>query len=139
MRYMVIVKSTPEADQKAALPDPKDFEEMGKFNQELVNAGVMLSAEGLRPSSRGVKIRFEGGKRTVRDGPFTESKELIAGFWIIQVKSKDEAIEWMKRAPFEGGAEIELREVYEADDFSGIATDDHLQRMKEFRSKIGGK
>jgi hypothetical protein len=137
MRYMVIVKTTPEADRAAGLPDPKDFEAMGKFNQELVKAGVMLSAEGLRPSSKGVKIRFDGGKRTVRDGPFTEAKELIAGFWIIQVKSKDEAIEWMKRAPFDGGAEIELREVFETDDFASIATDDHLQRMKDFRGKTG--
>ena len=133
MRFMVIVKASPESEA-GTLPDPRDMAEMGKFNQQLVDAGVMKSAEGLQPTSKGAKIRFEGGKQTVRDGPFTESKELIAGFWIIQVKSKEEAIEWMRKAPFDGGTEIELRQVFEADDLASQMTPEHLQRMKDFRA-----
>jgi hypothetical protein len=116
MRFMVIVK----ADQKSeagVLPDPKILTEMGKFNEELVKAGVMLAGEGLHASSKGARVRFSGGKRTVIDGPFTESKELIAGFWLWQVRSKDEAIEWLKRAPFDG-TEVEIRQVFEAADFA---------------------
>ena len=133
MRFMVIVKASPESEN-GQLPDPKDMAEMGKFNQQLVDAGVMLSAEGLQASAKGARIKFDGGKRTVRDGPFTESKELIAGFWIIQAKSRDEAIEWMKKAPFDGGTEIELRQVFEADDLATQMTPEHLQRMKDFRA-----
>ncbi len=116
MRYMVIVKASKESEA-GVLPDEKILTEMGKFNEKLVQAGVMLAGEGLQPSSKGVRIKFEGGKRTITDGPFAETKELVAGFWIIQVKSKEEAIEWMRRAPFDGGTEIELRQVFENEDF----------------------
>ena len=115
MRYMVIVKANP--DSEAGKMPPKElFAEMSKFNEELINAGVMLAGEGLQPSKEGARIKFEGSKRTVTDGPFSETKELVAGFWLIQVKSKEEAIEWMKRAPFREG-EIEVRRVAEVTDF----------------------
>ena len=116
MRFMVIVKSNPESEA-GVLPSAEILASMTKFNQELVNAGVMLAGEGLQPSSKGVRVKFEGKKRTVTDGPFAEAKELIAGFWLWQVKSKEEAIEWLKRAPFDGGTEIELRQVFESEDF----------------------
>jgi len=116
MRFMVIVKASEESEA-GALPDEKILSEMGKFNEELVKAGVMLAAEGLHASSKGARVKFEGGKRTVTDGPFSETKELIAGFWLWQVKSKEEAIEWLKRAPFDGGTEVELRQVFEPEDF----------------------
>src|SRR5690606_4286525 len=104
------------------MPSEALLAEMMKYNEELVNAGVMLAGEGLHPSSKGVRVRFEGSKRTVIDGPFTESKELIAGFWLWQVNSKEEAIEWLKKAPFDGGTEIELRQVFEAEDFGAELT-----------------
>lgn len=116
MRFMVIVKANPESEA-GVLPTPEILASMTKFNQELVNAGVMLAGEGLQPSSKGARVKFEGKKRTVTDGPFAEAKELIAGFWLWQVKSKEEAIEWLKRAPFDGGTEIELRQVFESEDF----------------------
>src|SRR6266581_1415291 len=116
MRFMVIVKATPESES-GVLPDQKMLSEMGKFNEELVKAGVMLAGEGLQDSSKGARVRFNGDKRTVIDGPFTESKELVAGYWLWQVRSKQEAIEWLKRAPFGGGVEIELRQVFEPEDF----------------------
>src|SRR5437762_2432859 len=116
MRFMIIVKADKNSEA-GVLPDQKILSEMGKFNEQLVKAGVMLAGEGLHPSSKGARMRFSGTKRTVIDGPFTESKELIAGFWLWQVKSKDEAIEWLKRAPFDGGTEIELRQVFESEDF----------------------
>ncbi len=112
MRFLVTVPVTPESEA-GVLPDEKVFVEMNKFNEEMVKAGVMLAAEGLQPTSKGAKIKYQNGKTTVIDGPFTESKELIAGFWLIEVKSREEAIEWMKRAPFDGGVEIVLRQVYE--------------------------
>jgi hypothetical protein len=115
MRFMVIVKASKESEA-GVLPDEKILSEMGKFNEEMVKAGVMLAGEGLHPSSKGARIRFTGNKREVIDGPFTETKELVAGFWLIQVKSKEEAIEWMKRSPFQEG-EIELRQVHEMTDF----------------------
>jgi hypothetical protein len=115
MRFMVIVPANTESEA-GKLPDEKVFTEMGKFNDEMVKAGVLLAAEGLQPTSKGARIKFSGGKATVRDGPFTESKELIAGFWLIQVKSKEEAVAWMQRAPFGGGVELELRQVYESED-----------------------
>jgi len=117
MRFMVLVKANKESEA-GVLPDAKLLTEMGKYNEELVKAGVMLAGEGLQPSSKGVRVRFSGAKRTVIDGPFTESKELLAGFWLWQVKSKEEAIEWLKRAPFDGGTEIELRQVFETEDFA---------------------
>ena len=115
MRFMVLVPASPESEA-GVLPDEKLFADMGKFNEELVKAGVMLAGEGLHPSSKGARIKFSGGKTTVIDGPFTESKELIAGFWLIQAKSKEEAIAWMKRAPFDGGTVLEIRQIQESED-----------------------
>src|SRR5579883_2899710 len=112
MRVMVFVKENEEAEA-GVLPTPEQFEEMGRFNEELAKAGVMLAADGLQPSSKGKRVRFDGDQRTVIDGPFAETKELIAGFWIWQVRSMDEAVEWLKRAPFGGGVEIEIRPIYE--------------------------
>ncbi len=117
MRFMVIMYPGPQAET-GALPDEKHLAEMGKFNEEMVKAGVLLGGEGLKPSSQGVRIRFPGGNPQVSDGPFTEARELIGGFWIIQVKSKQEAVEWMKRCPVVGGEMIELRPVYETEDFA---------------------
>jgi len=118
MRFMVIVKATPESEA-GVLPSPELFTEMTRYNEELVKAGVLLAGEGLQPSSRGARVRFSGSKRTVVDGPFAETKELIAGFWLIQCKSKEEAIEWVKRCPnpMEGESEIEIRQVFENEDF----------------------
>jgi hypothetical protein len=122
MRFLVAVKAN--ADSEAGvLPDEKMLTEMTKFNEELVKAGVMLAGEGLHPSSKGVRVKFgPGNKKTVIDGPFAETKELIAGFWLWQCKSLDEAIEWLKRAPFGGGEEVEIRQVFEADDFGANLT-----------------
>src|SRR6195256_3849494 len=116
MRFLVMVKATKESEA-GILPDKKLLTDMGKFNEELVKAGVLLAAEGLQASSKGARVKFSGTKRTVTDGPFAETKELIAGFWLWQVKSKEEAIAWLKRAPFEDGFEVEIRQVFEADDF----------------------
>lgn len=118
MRFMVIVKATKDSEA-GVLPDRKLLADMGKYNEELVKAGVMLAGEGLQPSSKGARVRFSGNKRTVIDGPFSETKELIAGFWLFQVKSLQEAIEWVKRAPnpHPGESEIEIRQVFESDDF----------------------
>ena len=135
MRFMIIVKASPESEA-GALPTEKDLTEMGKFNEELAKAGVMLAGEGLHASSKGARIRFEGKKRTVIDGPFAESKELIAGFWLIQVKSKAEAIEWMKRVPFQEG-EIEIRQVAESDDFGDALTPEIREQEERIRQKIG--
>ncbi|HUL02933.1 MAG TPA: YciI family protein [Gemmatimonadales bacterium] len=116
MRVMVIVKANAESEA-GVLPDKKILTEMGKFNEQLTQAGVMLAMDGLRPSSKGKRVRFDGAKRTVIDGPFTETKELVAGYWVWQVKSLDEAVEWLKRAPFGGGTEVEIRPVFESEDF----------------------
>jgi len=116
MRFMIIVKAN-EDSEGGVMPSEQELAEMGKFNEELVKAGILLAGEGLHPSSRGVRVRFSGSDRTVVDGPFAETKELIAGFWLIQVKSKDEAIEWIKRVPFKEG-EIEIRQVFETEDFA---------------------
>src|SRR5687767_5039845 len=118
MRFMVLVKADKNSEA-GVMPDRKILAEMGKFNEELVKAGVMLAGEGLQPSSKGARVKFSGGKKTVIDGPFTEAKELVAGFWLWQVKSKEEAIEWLKRAPFED-TEVEIRQVFETDDFSDV-------------------
>ncbi len=133
MRFMVMVPASPESEA-GVLPDNKIFSEMNKFNEEMVKAGVMLAGEGLQPTSKGAKIRFSGGKTTVTDGPFTESKELIAGFWLIDVKSKEEAIEWMKRAPFDGGVELEIRQVYEMDDLAPAVSPELLEQEKRLRA-----
>jgi len=117
MRFMMIVKASKDSEA-GVMPKREDMEAMGKYNDELIKAGVMLAGDGLHPSSKGFKIRFaEGGKTRVVDGPFTESKELIAGFWIIQVKSREEAVEWARRVPFGPGEELEVRQVFEAEDF----------------------
>ncbi len=116
MRFMILVKAD-KTSEAGVLPDEQILTAMGKFNAELEKAGVMLAGEGLHASSKGARVKFDGAKRTVIDGPFAETKELIAGFWIWEVKSKDEAIAWLKRAPFDGGTEIEIRQVFEPEDF----------------------
>ena len=137
MRVMVIVKASKESEA-GALPDSKELAEMGKFNEQLVKAGVMLMGEGLHSSSKGVRVRFEGKQRTVIDGPFSETKELIAGFWLWQVRSMDEAIEWIKRAPlFDGGVELELRPVLEMGDFGDAATPEIREREARLREQAG--
>jgi hypothetical protein len=135
MRFMVIVKASEESEA-GVLPDEKILSAMGKYNEELVKAGVMLAGEGLHPSSKGLRVRFDGGKRTVTDGPFSETKELIAGFWLWQVKSKEEAIEWLKRAPFDGGTEVELRQVFEAEDFGANLTPELREREERLRAQL---
>ncbi|HZZ63901.1 MAG TPA: YciI family protein [Candidatus Baltobacteraceae bacterium] len=135
MRYMVLVKANAQSEA-GEMPSPEILEEMGKFNEEMVKAGVMLAGEGLAASSQGARIRFEASKRTVIDGPFTEAKELVAGFWIIQVQSKEEAIEWMKRSPFQEG-EIEIRRVFELSDFGEDIAPQTLEREQRLRSQIG--
>jgi hypothetical protein len=138
MRFMIIVKADKNSEA-GAMPDEKLLTEMGRYNEELVKAGVMLAGEGLHPSSKGVRIRFDGPKRTVIDGPFAETKELIAGFWLLQVKSKDEAIEWIKRAPFDGGAEVEIRQVFEAEDFGAEFTPELREQEERLREQTAKK
>src|SRR5437016_1598611 len=140
MRFMVIVKADKKSEA-GILPDQKLLAEMGKFNEELAKAGVMLAGEGLQASSKGARVKFDGSKRIVTDGPFAETKELIAGFWLWKLKSKEEAIEWLKRAPFGGGAEVEIRQVFEADDFGPALTpelraqDDRVRAQAAKRAK----
>jgi hypothetical protein len=136
MRFMVIVKATPQSEA-GVLPTAEEFGAMGTFNEELAKAGVMLAGEGLQPSSKGARIKFEdGGKTTVTDGPFAETKELVAGYWLIQTRSKAEAIEWMSRAPFDPGYEIELRRIYEFEDFGDNVTPELLEREARLRSQL---
>ena len=129
MRVMVIVKGDKNSEA-GVLPDKKLLEEMGKFNEQLAKAGVMLAGEGLKPTSNGKRVKFSGATRTVIDGPFTESKEIIAGFWLWQVRSMEEAVEWLKRAPFDGGTEIEVRPVFETEDF-GDAMSPELKEQED--------
>ena len=138
MRVMVIVKASKESEA-GVLPDTKILTEMGKYNEQLVKAGVMLAADGLQPTSKGKRVKFSGETRTVIDGPFTETKELIAGYWIWQVRSMDEAVEWLKRAPFDGGTEIELRPVYEACDLGENFTPELREWDQRLREQIGRK
>jgi hypothetical protein len=139
MRAMVIVKATKDSEA-GVLPSTELLTEMGRFNEELVKAGVMLSGEGLRASAHGVRVRFGGGKSTVIDGPFTESKELIAGFWLWQVKSIEEAIEWVRRSPFrKGSEEIEIRPVFDADDFGENLTPELRAELTERRARLAAK
>ena len=138
MRFMVIVKANAESEA-GKMPTEEMLTKMGKFNEELANAGVMLAGEGLHPSSKGVRIKFSGGKTTVTDGPFAETKELIAGFWLWQVKSKEEAIEWLKRAPFENGEEVEIRQVFEAADFGDEFTPELRAQEERIREQVSGK
>src|SRR5256712_4445119 len=138
MRFMILVKAD-KSSEAGALPDEKILTEMGKFNIQLEQAGVMLAAEGLHASSKGARVKFSGGKRTVTDGPFTEAKELIAGFWLWQVKSKEEAIEWLKRAPFDGGTEVEIRQVFEAEDFGPAFTPELREQEERLRRQVASK
>jgi hypothetical protein len=137
MRFMVMVRAN-KMTESGVLPDKKLLAEMGKYNEELVKAGVMLAGEGLQPSSKGALVKFSGTKRTVIDGPFTEAKELIAGFWLFQVKSKEEAIEWVKRCPnpTEGESEIEIRQVFEASDFGDEFTPELREADERMREQI---
>jgi hypothetical protein len=137
MRFMVIVKANKDTEA-GVLPTQKELADMGKFNEELVKAGIMLEGEGLQASSKGVRVKFSGNKRTVRDGPFAETKELVAGFWLWQVKSKEEAIEWAKRIPFQDG-EVEIRQVFEAEDFGPEFTPELRDQEERLRAKIAAK
>lgn len=134
MRFMIIVKAS-AASEAGKMPSTELLTAMGKYNEELVNAGVLLAGEGLHPSSRGARVRFQGGERTVVDGPFPQTKELIAGFWLIQVKSRDEAIEWVKRAPMQSGDEIEIRQVFEAEDFGAELTPELREQEERLRER----
>jgi hypothetical protein len=138
MRFMVIVKATKESEQEGALPDPQLMADMGKFNEELMKAGILLAADGLHPSSKGARVKFSGKSRTVVDGPFTEAKELIAGFWLWQVKSLEEAIEWVKRCPnpHAGDSEIEIRQVFEMEDFAPILSEEQIQHKERLRAQL---
>ena len=138
MRFMVMVKATPDSEA-GVMPSKQLLTEMGKFNEELVKAGIMLAGEGLHPSSKGVRVRFSGNRRTVIDGPFAETKELIAGFWLWQVQSLEEAVEWLKRAPFDGDTEIEVRQVFEADDFGAEFTPELREQEERLRAQVAAK
>ena len=133
MKFLVIVKATPESEA-GIMPSKQELTDMGKFNEELVKAGVMLAGEGLHPTSKGKRIRFSANKRTVIDGPFTETKELIAGFWIWQLRSMDEAVEWLKRSPFKEG-EVELRPIFEAEDFGAEFTPELRAQEERLRAQ----
>jgi hypothetical protein len=141
MRFMILIKANKDSEA-GVMPDKQLLAEMGKFNEELVKAGVMLAGEGLQPSSKGARVKFAGNKRTVVDGPFAETKELIAGFWIWQVKSKAEAIEWVKRCPNpfpEGESEVEIRQVFESDDFGAELTPELREQEERLRAQIAAK
>jgi hypothetical protein len=137
MRFMILVKADKNSEA-GVLPDKKILTEMGNYNDELVKAGVMLAGEGLHPTSKGSRVKFSKGKRTVIDGPFSETKELLAGFWIWEVKSKEEAIEWLKRAPFDE-TEVEIRQVFEADDFGAEYTPELRKQEERQRAQIAAK
>ena len=140
MRFMIMVKASKDSEA-GVMPDEKLLAAMGKFNEELVKAGVMLAGEGLHPSSKGARVRFSGAKRTVIDGPFAETKELVAGFWIWQVKSKEEVIEWVKRCPnpMREDSEIEIRQVFEAEDFGAEFTPELREQEERLRAQIAAK
>ena len=139
MRFMVIVKATPESEKEGALPDPQLPLELGKYNEELSKAGVLLALDGLHPSSKGARVKFSGKSRSVIDGPFTEAKELIAGFSILQVKSLEEAIEWVKRGPNcnpTGDYEVEIRQIFEMEDFAPILSEEQIQHKVSRRAEL---
>jgi hypothetical protein len=140
MRFMILVKATKDSEA-GVMPSQELLTEMGKFNEELVKAGVMLAGEGLQPSSKGARVRFSGNKRTVIDGPFAETKELLAGFWIWQVKSREEAIEWVKRCPnpHNEESEIEIRQIFEAEDFGAEFTPELREQEERLRAEIASK
>ena len=137
MRFMIIVKANKDSEA-GVMPSEKMLTEMGNFNEELVKAGVMLAGEGLQASSKGARVKFSGGKATVTDGPFAETKELVAGYWMWQVKSKQEAIEWLKRAPFED-TEVEIRQVFEAEDFGDEFTPELREQEERLRAQVAAK
>jgi hypothetical protein len=132
---MVIIKATKESEA-GALPDPQLVADMGKYNEELIKAGIVLAMDGLHPSSKGARVQFSGKSCTVIDGPFTETKELIAGFWILQVKSLEEAIEWVKRCPHAGDSEVEIRQVFEMEDFAPILSEEQIQHKIRARARL---
>jgi hypothetical protein len=138
MRFMVIVKATPESEKEGALPDRQLLAEMGKYNEELIKAGVVLAMDGLQPSSKGARVKFSGKSRTVIDGPFTEVKELIAGFWIFKVKSLEEAIEWVKRCPnpHATDSEIEIRQIFEMEDFAPVLSEEEIKHKVAKRAEL---
>jgi hypothetical protein len=138
MRFMVIVKATPESEA-GVMPSTDILAAMGKYNEELVKAGVMQAGEGLHPTSKGARVRFSGKERVVTDGPFSETKELIAGFWLWQCKSKQEALDWLKRAPFDGGTEIELRQIFESEDFGKELAPELRDQEERLRAAIAKK
>ena len=138
MRVMVIIKASKESEA-GVLPNTEILTKMGKYNEELVKAGIMLAGDGLHPTSKGKRVKFSGDKRTVVDGPFSETKELIAGFWLWQVRSMDEAVEWLKRAPFDGGIEVEIRRVFEAEDFGAQLTPELKERDARLRKQVSAK
>jgi hypothetical protein len=138
MRFMILVKANKDSEA-GVLPDEKALTAMGKFNEELAKAGVLLALEGLQASSKGARVKFSGTKRTVTDGPFAETKELIAGFWLWQVKSKEEAIAWLKRAPFEDGFEVEIRQVFEADDFGPALAAEVQEQEQRLRAEASAR
>ena len=138
MRFMLIVKAD-QNSEAGVMPSQELLAEMGKYNEELVKAGVLLAGEGLHPSSKGARVRFDGSKRAVIDGPFSETKELAAGFWLIQVKSLEEAVEWVKRVPFANGEEIEIRQVFEADDFGDALTPELREQEERLRAQSAAR
>jgi hypothetical protein len=140
MRFMVMIKAD-KSTEAGVMPSEQLLAEMGKYNEELVKAGVMLAGEGLQPSSKGARVKFSGSKRTVIDGPFSEANELIAGFWILQVKSKQEAIDWVKRCPnpLEGESEIEIRQIFESEDFGAEFTPELREQEERLRAQIATK
>jgi hypothetical protein len=129
MRFMIIIKSTPESEKEGAHPDPQFLADMGKYNEELIKAGIVLAMDGLHPSSKGARVKFSGKSRTVVDGPFTEAKELVAGFWLWKVNSLEEAIEWVKRGPTTSASdyEVEIRQVFEMEDFAPMLSEEQIQ------------
>jgi hypothetical protein len=138
MRFMVIVKANKDSEA-GILPSKEILTAMGNYNEELVKAGILLAGEGLQASSKGKRVKFSGGKRTVIDGPFAETKELIAGFWLWQAKSMDEAVEWLKRAPFDGGTEVEIRQIFEAEDFGEEFTPELREQEEHLRAQLSKK
>jgi hypothetical protein len=135
MRFMVLVPSSAETEA-GEMPGTEALEAMTKYNEELVRAGVLLAGDGLHPSSKGARVRFDGGERTVIDGPFTEARELVAGYWVWECASRDEAIEWLKRAPFDGGVEVELRQIFEQDDFGDELTPELRETQDRLRAHV---
>jgi len=138
MRVVVLVKANRDSEA-GRMPTEEMLREMGAFNEQLVNAGIMLAGEGLHPTSKGKRVRFSGAQRTVIDGPFAETKELVAGFWIWKVKSMDEAVHWLKKAPFEDGAEVEIRPIFEAEDFGEAFTPELREQEERLRARITAK